>query len=58
MILEKVFELKLFKELEGVIVVKGGGGGYLFNEILYCSICFCDEFNLDIFIGYIYILCI
>ncbi|HCV04366.1 hypothetical protein L1264_03950 [Pseudoalteromonas sp. APAL1] len=52
--LEKAFEPKSLKELEGAIAVKGGGGGYLSNEISYRSIRLRDELNSDIPTGHIH----
>jgi pyrrolidone-carboxylate peptidase len=52
--LEKAFEPKTLKELEGAIAVKGGGGGYLSNEISYRSIRLRDELNSDIPTGHIH----
>lgn len=52
--LEKAFEPKSLKELEGATAVKGGGGGYLSNEISYRSIRLRDELNSDIPTGHIH----
>ena len=52
--LEKAFEPQSLKELEGTIAVKGGGGGYLSNEISYRSIRLRDELNSDIPTGHIH----
>ncbi|OUS72006.1 hypothetical protein B5G52_09105 [Pseudoalteromonas sp. A601] len=52
--LEKAFEPKSLAELEGAIAVKGGGGGYLSNEISYRSIRLRDELNSDIPTGHIH----
>ena len=52
--LEKAFEPKSLKELEGAIAVKGGGGGYLSNEISYRSIRLRKELNSDIPTGHIH----
>ena len=52
--LKKAFEPKSLKELEGAIAVKGGGGGYLSNEISYRSIRLRDELNSDIPTGHIH----
>ncbi len=52
--LEKAFEPQSLKELEGAIAVKGGGGGYLSNEISYRSIRLRDELNSDIPTGHIH----
>ncbi|MEH6394210.1 hypothetical protein [Pseudoalteromonas sp.] len=52
--LEKAFEAKTLAELEGAIAVKGGGGGYLSNEISYRSIRLRDELNSDIPTGHIH----
>ena len=52
--LEKAFEAKTLAELEGAIAVKGGGGGYLSNEISYRSIRLRNELNSDIPTGHIH----
>ncbi|MBE0459239.1 hypothetical protein NDQ71_16570 [Pseudoalteromonas sp. KG3] len=52
--LEKALEPKSLAELEGAIAVKGGGGGYLSNEISYRSIRLRDELNSDIPTGHIH----
>ncbi|MGB1290559.1 MAG: hypothetical protein ACPG5Z_00405 [Pseudoalteromonas sp.] len=52
--LEKAFEPKSLKELEGATAVKGGGGGYLSNEISYRSIRLRNELNSDIPTGHIH----
>lgn len=52
--LEKAFEPQSLKELEDAIAVKGGGGGYLSNEISYRSIRLRDELNSDIPTGHIH----
>ncbi len=52
--LEKAFEPQSLSELAGAIAVKGGGGGYLSNEISYRSIRLRDELNSDIPTGHIH----
>jgi len=52
--LEKAFEPKTLAELDGAIAVKGGGGGYLSNEISYRSIRLRNELNSDIPTGHIH----
>lgn len=52
--LEKAFEPKSLTELNGAIAVKGGGGGYLSNEISYRSIRLRGELNSDIPTGHIH----
>ena len=52
--LEKAFEPKSLAELDSAIAVKGGGGGYLSNEISYRSIRLRDELNSDIPTGHIH----
>ncbi|BDF93482.1 hypothetical protein [Pseudoalteromonas sp. KAN5] len=52
--LEKAFEPKSLAQLQGAVAVKGGGGGYLSNEISYRSIRLRDELNSDIPTGHIH----
>ncbi|MGO2012527.1 MAG: hypothetical protein ACTJH9_11305 [Pseudoalteromonas sp.] len=52
--LEKSFKPKTYAELKGAIAVKGGGGGYLSNEISYRSIRLRNELNSDIPTGHIH----
>ena len=52
--LEKAFEPKTMTELQDAIAVKGGGGGYLSNEISYRSIRLRDQLNSDIPTGHIH----
>ncbi|WP_149982740.1 hypothetical protein [Pseudoalteromonas rhizosphaerae] len=52
--LEKAFEPKTLAELKDAIAVKGGGGGYLSNEISYRSIRLRDQLNSDIPTGHIH----
>lgn len=52
--LEKAFEAKTLAELKDATAVKGGGGGYLSNEISYRSIRLRNELNSDIPTGHIH----
>ena len=52
--LEKAFAPKTIAELKGATAVKGGGGGYLSNEISYRSIRLRDQLNSDIPTGHIH----
>lgn len=52
--LEKAFAPQTLAELKDAIAVKGGGGGYLSNEISYRSIRLRNELNSDIPTGHIH----
>ncbi|MGO2478560.1 MAG: hypothetical protein ACTH7Q_09385 [Pseudoalteromonas sp.] len=52
--LEKSFKPQAYAELKDAIAVKGGGGGYLSNEISYRSIRLRNELNSDIPTGHIH----
>ncbi|CAM4093751.1 hypothetical protein [Pseudoalteromonas ostreae] len=52
--LEKAFAPKMLAVLKDAIAVKGGGGGYLSNEISYRSIRLRDQLNSDIPTGHIH----
>lgn len=52
--LEKAFAPKTIAELKDATAVKGGGGGYLSNEISYRSIRLRDQLNSDIPTGHIH----
>ena len=52
--LEKAFEPNSLNKLKNAIAVKGGGGGYLSNEISYRSIRLRNELNSSIPTGHIH----
>ena len=52
--LDKAFEPNSLNELKNAIAVKGGGGGYLSNEISYRSIRLRNELNSSIPTGHIH----
>ena len=52
--LKKDFEPNSFDELKDAIAVRGGGGGYLSNEISYRSIRLRNQLNSDIPTGHIH----